>query len=303
MFKFFKSKLKKVAYSLKKFSIGRKLKALFSKKNDDTMFEELEKLFYESDLGVKISIELTDKVREILKTDPDTSSDEILKILKNELLNDVIEYKEIAEKKPHVIMIVGVNGSGKTTSIAKVAKYYKDQDKNVLLIAADTYRAAAVEQLSEWAKRIGVDIVKSKQGSDPSSVVFDGLTAALNRDVDIVIIDTAGRLHTKTNLMQELEKIKRVSNKVIENSPNETLLVVDATSGQNGVDAAKIFNSYTPLSSIFLTKLDGTAKGGIVLSIQKEIKVPIKWIGLGESVDDITAFVAKDFIDDLLSSD
>ncbi|HEU64614.1 MAG: Signal recognition particle receptor FtsY [Candidatus Anoxychlamydiales bacterium] len=303
MFKFFKSKLKKVAISLKKFSIGRKLKTLFSKKPDESLFEELEKLFYESDLGVKISLELTDKVRDILKKDPETSSDEILKVLKGELLNDIIEYKETEQKKPHVIMIVGVNGSGKTTSIAKVANFYERQGKKVLLIAADTYRAAAVDQLASWAEKANVDIVKSKQGSDPSSVVFDGLRAAINRDVDIVIIDTAGRLHTKTNLMQELEKIRRVSNKVIENSPHETLLVVDATSGQNGVDGAKIFNSYTPITSIFLTKLDGTAKGGIVISIQKEIKVPIQWIGLGESLDDITAFDAKEFIDDLLSTE
>ncbi|NGX51992.1 MAG: Signal recognition particle receptor FtsY [Candidatus Anoxychlamydiales bacterium] len=303
MFKFFKSKLKKVAISLKKFSIGRKLKSLFSKKIDESLFEELEKLFYESDLGVKISVELTDKVRDILKKDPDISSDEILKTLKAELLTDIIEYKEIEKKKPHVIMIIGVNGSGKTTSIAKIAKHYKDEGRKVLLIAADTFRAAAVDQLASWAEKAEVDIIKSKQGSDPSSVVFDGLTAALNRDVDIVIIDTAGRLHTKTGLMQELEKIKKVSNKVIENSPHETLLVVDATSGQNGVDGAKVFNSYTPISSIFLTKLDGTAKGGIVLSIQKEIKVPIQWIGLGESLDDLTAFNAKEFIDDLLSTD
>ena len=303
MFKFFKSKLKKVAISLKKFSIGRKLKSLFSKKIDESLFEELEKLFYESDLGVKISVELTDKVRDLLKKDPDISSDEILKTLKAELLTDIIEYKEIEKKKPHVIMIIGVNGSGKTTSIAKIAKHYKDEGRKVLLIAADTYRAAAVDQLASWAEKAEVDIIKSKQGSDPSSVVFDGLTAALNRDVDIVIIDTAGRLHTKTGLMQELEKIKKVSNKVIETSPNETLLVVDATSGQNGVDGAKVFNSYTPISSIFLTKLDGTAKGGIVLSIQKEIKVPIQWIGLGESLDDITAFNAKEFVDDLLSTE
>ncbi|NGX44312.1 MAG: Signal recognition particle receptor FtsY [Candidatus Anoxychlamydiales bacterium] len=303
MFKFFKSKLKKVAISLKKFSIGRKLKSLFSKKIDESLFEELEKLFYESDLGVKISVELTDKVRDLLKKDPDISSDEILKTLKAELLTDIIEYKEIEKKKPHVIMIIGVNGSGKTTSIAKIAKHYKDEGRKVLLIAADTYRAAAVDQLASWAEKAEVDIIKSKQGSDPSSVVFDGLTAALNRDVDIVIIDTAGRLHTKTGLMQELEKIKKVSNKVIETSPHETLLVVDATSGQNGVDGAKVFNSYTPISSIFLTKLDGTAKGGIVLSIQKEIKVPIQWIGLGESLDDLTAFNAKEFIDDLLSTD
>ncbi|NGX63235.1 MAG: Signal recognition particle receptor FtsY [Candidatus Anoxychlamydiales bacterium] len=303
MFKFFKTKLKSVALSLKRLSIGRKLKALFSKKIDAKLFEELEKLFYESDLGVKISVELTDKLKDILSKDPNISTDEILKILKNELLKEIVIYEEKELKKPHVIMIVGVNGSGKTTSIAKIANFYHEQNKKVLLIAADTYRAAAVEQLSKWAEKIGVDIVKSTQGSDPSSVVFDGLTAARNRDVDVVIIDTAGRLHTKINLMQELEKIKKVANKVIESSPHETILIVDATTGQNGVDGAKIFNSYTPISAFFLTKLDGTAKGGMVLSIQKELKVPIKWIGMGEKMQDIIPFDAEKFIDDLLSTD
>jgi len=303
MFKFFKSKIKKVASSLARLSIGKKIRDIFSKKIDDNLFEELEKLFYESDLGVNISCELTSKLKDILRQNPDIKTDEILQIIKQELLKETINYEHPPIQKPHVIMIVGVNGSGKTTSIAKVAKHYHDENKKVLLIAADTYRAAAVDQLELWAKKIGVDVVKSKQGSDPSSVVFDGLAAAKARDVDVVIIDTAGRLHTKTNLMQELEKIKRVSNKVIEGSPNETLLVVDATTGQNGVDQAKIFNSYTPISSIFLTKLDGSAKGGIVLSIQKELKVPIKWIGVGEKLEDITDFDATKFIDDLLGID
>lgn len=270
---------------------------------DENLYEKLEKLFYESDLGVTISIDLTNKIKEIVKNEPDIKSDKILEKIKKELLKETHPYVEKEKTKPHVIMIVGVNGAGKTTSIAKVAKYYHDQDKKVLLIAADTYRAAAADQLELWAKKIGVEIVKSKHGSDPSSVVFDGLKASLARDVDVVIIDTAGRLHTKTNLMQELEKIKRVSNKVIENSPHETLLVIDATTGQNGIDQAKIFNSYTPISSIFLSKLDGTAKGGIVLSIQKEIKVPIKWIGIGEKLDDIAFFDAEKFVDDLLSID
>lgn len=301
MFKFFKTKIKKIVLSLKRFSIGKKIKDLFSKKRDDTLFEELEKLFYESDLGVALSCELTDKIKDILKKDPNIKIDEILNILKKELLKDTLHCEEIELKKPHIIMIVGVNGSGKTTSIAKIAKSYKDQEKKVLLIAADTYRAAAVDQLELWAKKIDIPIIKSLRGADPSSVVFDGLNAAKARDIDIVIIDTAGRLHTKTNLMQELEKIKRVSNKVIENSPHETILVIDATTGQNGVDQAKIFNKYTPISSIFLSKLDGTAKGGIVLSIQKELKVPIKWIGIGEKLEDITYFDPEKFIDALLS--
>lgn len=303
MFKFFKSKIKKAIYSLKRISIGRKLRALFSNKMDKNLYEELEKLFYESDLGVTISVDLTSKLKELMKKEPDIKSDEILKIIKKELLKETYPFVEKEMKRPHVVMIVGVNGSGKTTSIAKIAKYYHDQNQKVLLIAADTYRAAAADQLEVWAKKIGVDIVKSTHGSDPSSVVFDGLSAAIARDVDIVIIDTAGRLHTKTNLMQELEKIKRVANKVIETAPHETLLVIDATTGQNGIDQAKIFNSYTPISSIFLSKLDGTAKGGIVLAIQKEIKVPIKWIGIGEKLEDIAFFNAEKFVDDLLSID
>ena len=304
MFKFFKSKLKKVSLNLKKFSIGKKLRSLFSKKIDENLFEELEKLFYESDLGVNVSIALTEKLKEILKKDPDLKIEDILKIIKGELEKDIILIKvEETTKKPHVILIVGVNGSGKTTSIAKLAKYYKDQNKKVLLIAADTYRAAAVDQLDAWAKKVDVDIVKSQSKADPSSVVFDGLQAAMSRDIDIVIIDSAGRFHTKTNLMEELGKIKRVTNKVIEKAPHETILLVDATTGQNAIDQAKVFNKYTPITSIFLSKLDGSAKGGIVLSIQKEIKVPIKWIGLGESIEDIASFEPEKFLDELLSLD
>jgi fused signal recognition particle receptor len=303
MFKFFKSKIKKITLSLKRLSIGKKLKELFSKKIDTNLFEELEKLFYESDLGVKLSCQLTDKIKDILRKNPNIQTNEILEIIKKELLKEIIFYQEKGLKKLHVIMIVGVNGSGKTTSIAKIAKYYQDQEKKVLLIAADTYRAAAIEQLEIWAKKLNIDIIKSTRGSDPSSVVFDGLCAAKARDIDIVIIDTAGRLHTNINLMQELEKIKRVSNKIIENAPHETILIVDATTGQNGIDQAKIFNNYTPISSIFLTKLDGSAKGGIVLSIQKELKVPIKWIGIGEKLEDISSFDPEKFIDDLLSTE
>jgi fused signal recognition particle receptor len=197
-------------------------------------------------------------------------------------------------------MVVGVNGAGKTTTIAKLANFYKNQDKKVLLVAADTYRAAAVDQLDIWAKKLEIDIVKSNKGADAASTVFDGLTKAKSKDIDIVIIDTAGRLHTKTNLMQELEKISRVSKKVIENSPNETILVIDATTGQNAIDQAKTFNSYTTISSIFLSKLDGTSKGGIVIAIQKDLKIPIQFIGVGEKIDDIEIFDSISFVDTLL---
>lgn len=298
MFKFIKRKITSI---FSKFSIGKKLKNLFSRKIDDSLFEDLEKLFYESDLGVRLSVDLTEKIKAILKKDPDLKIDEILNILKNELKKEKVEFKDVEMKKPHVIMIVGVNGGGKTTSIAKLAHYYKKQNKKVLLIAADTFRAAAVDQLSNWAKKVDVDIIKSQIGADPSAVVFDGLKAALSRDIDIVLIDTAGRLHTKTDLMQELEKIKKVSSKVVENSPHETILIVDATTGQNAIDQARIFNSYTPITSIFLTKLDGSAKGGIVLSIQKQINASVKWIGTGEKMEDISKFSFDIFIDDLLS--
>jgi fused signal recognition particle receptor len=303
MFSFFKSKIKSITNFIKKFSIGKKIKALFSQEINDKLFDEFEKLLYESDLGIKISSDLTLKLKDIFKKNNNLKIDEIIKIIKNELLKDTIPFQEAPLKNPHIIMIVGVNGSGKTTSIAKLAKFYKDMGKKVLLIAADTYRAAAIEQLEIWANKIDVDIVKSKQGLDPASVIFDGLNAAKSRDVDVVIIDTAGRLHTKTNLMQELEKIKRVTKKIIEDAPHETILVVDATTGQNAVSQAKTFNEYTPLSSIFLTKLDGSAKGGIVIAIQNEIKVPIKWIGIGEKIEDIEPFDINKFLDDLLSLD
>jgi fused signal recognition particle receptor len=303
MFKFFKSKFKKISDKIKKLSIGLKLKNLFSKKIDEDLFNELEKLFYESDLGARLSLELTDKIKKILKKNPEFKFEDIIEILKKDLLNEIVEYKEKDIKKPHVIMVVGVNGAGKTTTIAKLANYYKNQNKKVLLVAADTYRAAAVDQLDIWAKRLDIDIVKSNQGSDAASCVFDGLTKAKSKDIDIVIIDTAGRLHTKINLMQELEKISRISKKVIETAPDETILVIDATSGQNAIDQAKTFNSYTPISSIFLSKLDGTSKGGIVIAIQKDLQKPIQFIGIGEKIDDIEVFDPISFIDALLKVD
>ncbi|NGX56343.1 MAG: Signal recognition particle receptor FtsY [Candidatus Anoxychlamydiales bacterium] len=301
MFNFFKSKFKKISEKLKKISIGNKLKNLFSKKIDEDLFFELEKLFYESDLGAKLSIELSEKIKEIIKKNPNFKFEDIIEIIKKDLLNEIVKEDEKTIKKPHVIMVVGVNGAGKTTSIAKLANYYKSQNKKVLIAAADTYRAAAVDQIDIWAKKLNIDIVKSTQGSDPAACVFDAITSATKKDIDIVIIDTAGRLHTKIDLMQELNKISRVSKKVISDAPHETILVLDATTGQNALDQAKIFNSYAPITSIFLTKLDGTAKGGIVISIQKELKIPIKFVGIGEKADDIEIFDPTAFIETLLS--
>jgi fused signal recognition particle receptor len=196
--------------------------------------------------------------------------------------------------------MVGVNGGGKTTSLAKLAKHYQNLQKKVLLVAADTYRAAATEQLEKWAAKLHIDLIKSKQGSDPSAVVFDALSAAKARNIDVVLIDTAGRLQTKTDLMKELEKIRRICQKQVPHAPHETLLVVDATTGQNGLDQAKIFHQYTPIDGIILTKLDGSAKGGIVIAIQKELKIPILWVGLGEKEEDLVPFDAKEFVDALL---
>ncbi|OGN62191.1 MAG: signal recognition particle-docking protein FtsY [Chlamydiae bacterium RIFCSPHIGHO2_12_FULL_27_8] len=303
MFNFLKSKLKKFTEFFKKFSIGKKIKSLFSKPFDENLFNNLEKLFYESDLGISISTELTEKLKKILKKEPNLKIEDILKILKEDLKKYTVSIEEKPQNSPHVIMIVGVNGGGKTTSIAKLANFYKNDKKKVLLIAADTYRAAAIDQLDIWAKKIDVEIVKSSQGHDPSSVVFDGLNKAKAKNFDIVIIDTSGRLHTKTDLMQELNKIKKVSTKVLERDIDETILIIDATTGQNALDQAKNFNNYTKISSIFLTKLDGSAKGGIIINIQKELQIPIKWIGLGEKIEDISIFDTENFIDQLLSLD
>jgi fused signal recognition particle receptor len=203
--------------------------------------------------------------------------------------------KEV-EASPYIILVVGVNGNGKTTSCAKLAKKYQDSGKKVILGAADTYRAAAQEQISLWAERLQLPVVRGLPKSDPSSVVFDTLTSALAKKIDIAIIDTAGRLHTKTPLMQELDKIQRVSNKVVPGAPHETLLVLDATVGQNAIDQAKTFLKYAPVSGLILTKLDGTAKGGVVINIWQELKIPVKFIGVGERVDDLEPFEPEAFI-------
>lgn len=279
---------------------ARKIRSLFSKAPDDTTFEHLEQIFYEADLGAEMAAQLTDKVRILYKKNANLTSDEILAFVKEELLKGLLPYRPI-EAKPLVVLVVGVNGSGKTTSLAKLAAHYARKGNKVLIAAGDTFRAAAIEQLETWAKRLGVDFVKSQPNSDPSGVAFDALAAAKARGIDVVLIDTAGRLQTKTELMHELAKIRRVCQKQIPDAPHETLLVVDATIGQNAIDQAKTFHQFTPLTGIVLTKLDGSAKGGIAIAIQKQLNIPIQWVGTGESVEDLERFDPTSYINALFT--
>lgn len=307
VFNFLKSGYQSVANALSKTGslLGKKLRSLFSSEIDEDTLESLEQALYESDLGVKTALELTDKVRKLHRATPSLTSDDYLKAIKEELLNILGTQQHQLNPKPAddplVILVIGVNGSGKTTSIAKIANVLKAQGKSVLLGAADTFRAAAIDQLDTWAKRIGIEIVKGSPGSDPAAVTFDAVMAAKARGCDVVIIDTAGRLHNKTHLMQELEKIKRTCQKHVPNAPHEILLVLDANTGQNGIDQAKTFNNFTPITGLVLTKLDGSAKGGIVIGMQRELKIPIKFIGVGESVEDLKPFDAEGFIEALFS--
>lgn len=306
MFSYFKTKIKKVltSFTKKSFAIGGKIKSLFTKKIDESSYEMLEELFYEADLGPATSIELVDIVRSCLKKNPTMGTDLILDKIRKHLLDLFSKEPQNDQEitSPHVIMITGVNGSGKTTTVAKLAKIYQDQGKKVLIGACDTFRAAAIDQLALWAKKLNIDIVRSQPNSDPSAVAFDTLSSAKAKGYDVVILDTAGRLQTKTDLMSELEKMSRVCKKVVPQSPHETLLVLDATTGQNALDQMETFHSFVPISGIVLTKLDGSAKGGIVVSIFKKFKIPIKWIGVGEKEGDLMDFDPEEFIDELLST-
>lgn len=266
--------------------------------NDDVL-EEIEEALITSDIGVPTTMELMQRIEK--KADRISSADTFKSELKKEMRSLIdIDYRETIFEKPHVIMIVGVNGVGKTTTIGKLAAQYAAQGKKVLLSASDTFRAAAVEQLDIWAERSGADIVRHRDKSDPAAVAFDSVEAAIARDIDVVIVDTAGRLHTKVNLMEELKKIKRSIGKKVPSAPHDTFLVVDATTGQNAVSQAKLFNENIDITGIILTKLDGTAKGGIVLSICNSLNVPIRYIGIGEKIDDLQKFDPKLFVDALL---
>ncbi len=282
-------------------TLGGKIRDLVSGTIDEDVLEELEQLLYEADLGVKTTTELVDAVRETHRNNPKVTADQILDEIRTQLLSALRPPERTTPSTtPHIILVVGVNGNGKTTTIAKLAKLYQREGKRVLIGAADTFRAAAIDQLESWAEKLGVDLVKGQPQADPAAVAFDTVTAAVARGVDVVMIDTAGRLHTKTDLMKELEKIQRSCHKVVDDSPHETLLVLDATTGQNAIDQAKTFHQYTPISGLVLTKLDGTAKGGIVVAIQREIGLPVQYIGVGEGVDDLQPFDPKQFIEALI---
>ncbi len=273
-------------------------------KIDEEFFEELEETLIMSDLGAETSMAVCDELRKLVKEQGLTSPDDIKKALKSILVEMLGEDKKLdLSTKPSVILIIGVNGAGKTTTIGKLSANLKGQGKKVLVAAADTFRAAAVEQLEVWTQRAGVDIVKHEEGSDPASVVFDALSAVKARDMDVLICDTAGRLHNKKNLMEELRKISRIIHQQAEGCSLETLLVLDATTGQNAVNQAKLFSEVADITGIVLTKLDGTAKGGIIVSIHKELGIPVKLVGVGEKLDDLQEFSAEAFVDALFDEE
>lgn len=281
---------------------GKKLTSLFQNGPlNENALENLEQLLFEADLGVQTATELTEKVSDYQKEHPQATAQELMQLIKDELLAilNTTEEFSLQQQGPTVIMVVGVNGNGKTTSIAKLGRLLQKEGKSLLFGAADTFRAAAMDQLQMWAEKLGAGIVRSHAKADPAAVVFDTVSAAQARNVDVAIIDTAGRLHTKAHLMQELEKMRRSCHKVIPGAPHETFLVLDATTGQNAIDQAKTFHQYTPITGLILTKLDGTAKGGIAIAITRELKIPIKFIGVGEDLDDLELFKAKNFVEAL----
>lgn len=289
--------------------LADRLTKLFSGgKIDEEMVDHLEEIFYEADFGVKTAQELTKKTKDFLRKNQDASSKEVISFLEKELLANLLpfDYSLKTSQVPHeptVILVVGTNGNGKTTFIAKLAKLLTDDGKKVLLAAADTFRAGAQEQLEVWAKKLSLDIITGTYSGDPAAVVFDALQAAKARGMDFVLIDTAGRLENKTHLMKELEKIKRTGQKIVPTAPHETLLVLDATIGQNGLQLAKTFREFTPLTGLVLTKIDGTAKGGTATAIQKELAIPIKFLGTGETISDLTLFEPEAFVHSLFSGD
>ncbi|MFY7965706.1 MAG: signal recognition particle-docking protein FtsY [Chitinophagaceae bacterium] len=274
---------------------------------DEEVLDNLEEALVSADVGVDTTIQIIERIEKRVKEDKYLGTSELNKILQEEIQNVLIDsddssYKNFevpSNKKPYVILVVGVNGVGKTTTIGKLAYNYKKAGHNVVLGAADTFRAAAVDQLTIWSERVGVQIVKQAMGSDPSAVAFDTVQSAVAKGNDIVIIDTAGRLHNKAHLMDELSKIKRVIKKVIPDAPHEVMLILDGSTGQNALEQAKHFTAATDVSSLTITKLDGTAKGGVVLAIANQFKIPVKFIGIGEKIDDLLIFDKKEFVDSL----
>jgi len=270
------------------------------KKIDETTIEEIEEILISSDVGIKATEQITELLKKRVKEGALKDYNDLKLLLRNELYK-ILEDNTLLNlsNKPSAILVVGVNGVGKTTTIGKLGHKFVSEGKSVVFAASDTFRAAAIEQLEIWANRVGADLIKHKSGADPAAVAFDALEHAKSKNKDIVIVDTAGRLHTKFSLMEELKKINRVMKKSIPESPHETLLILDATTGQNAIRQAALFNEALGLTGIVMTKLDGTAKGGVIFAVKKEIGVPIKLIGIGEGVDDLKEFNPKEFVDAL----
>ncbi|NPA41346.1 MAG: signal recognition particle-docking protein FtsY [Aquificae bacterium] len=297
------SLLEKLRKGLKKTKETVEFGVIFrGRKVDDELFDELEEMLVRADVGVKTAVALVEDLRKTAIRKNIKTSEELKEITKEkvkELLRGCEGKLSIPERKPAVILFLGVNGSGKTTTIGKLAYRFSKEDKKVMLVAADTFRAAAIEQLEVWASRSGADITKKQEGADPASVVYEGIDRAMKEGHDIVLIDTAGRLHTKEPLIQELRKIKKVIQKLLPDEPSETLLVLDATIGQNSIQQAKVFKEAVDISGIVITKLDGSAKGGAVIAICRELKIPIKLIGVGESIEDLQPFSVEAYVDAL----
>ncbi|MBW0160323.1 MAG: signal recognition particle-docking protein FtsY, partial [Sediminibacterium sp.] len=276
---------------------------------DDEVLDNLEEALVSADVGIDTTIKIIERIEKRVKQDKYVNTAELNQILQEEIAAILVDAPELSYqdfeipegKKPYVILVVGVNGVGKTTTIGKLAHNYKKAGKEVVLGAADTFRAAAVDQLTIWSERVGVPIVKQAMGSDPSAVAFDTVKSAVARNADVVIIDTAGRLHNKLHLMDELSKIKRVIQKVIPDAPHEVMLVLDGSTGQNALEQAKQFTATTEVSALSITKLDGTAKGGVVLAIADQFKIPVKYIGVGEKIDDLIIFNKHAFVESLFT--
>ncbi len=290
-------------------SVFRKLsRAVVGKSRiDDDVLDKLEEVLISSDVGVNTTLKIIDKISDRVAKDKFLGTDELNLILKEEIISlleenefeSVNEFNIPSDDRPYVIMVVGVNGVGKTTTIGKLAHQFKSSGKKVVLGAADTFRAAAIEQLEIWAHRVGVDIIKQKSGADPASVAFDTLTSAKSNKADVVIIDTAGRLHNKLNLMNELTKVKKVMQKVVPGAPHEILLILDGSTGQNAFEQVRQFTAATEVNALAITKLDGTAKGGVVIGVSDQFKIPVKYIGMGEGPDDLIRFNRLNFVSSL----
>jgi fused signal recognition particle receptor len=279
-------------------------------KIDEDVLDNLEEVLVTSDVGVETTLKIIQRIENRIARDKYVDTGELTNILRDEIasllqdnkMEDLEDFETPKGKKPYVIMVVGVNGVGKTTTIGKLAYHFKKTGKKVFLGAADTFRAAAVEQLSIWGERIGVDVIKQKMGADPASVAYDTLNSSVANDADVVIIDTAGRLHNKINLMNELTKIKNVMKKVVPDAPHEVLLILDGSTGQNAYNQAIEFSKATEITALAITKLDGTAKGGVVIGISDQLQIPVKYIGIGEGLDDLQIFRKREFVDSLFGN-